>query len=562
MASENGWEPSRAGADILEWVKIPGAEHVSLQFMKGWPSAVMRAYAADFHAYIEPLRDADSAAFTPTNSVATSNHLNGTAMDLNWASHEFRVANAGFDPAKIERMRDLLRFYNFKDLQIMFWANDWNNPKDSMHHQMGYDTWNNPVVAEFIRERIRPDGFSTYKRGGIVSGPPVTPSDAVDVLARATGISSEKSRAIVLGVMQGLRASQANNVNRVAMWLAQMGHESGGFIYTEEIASGAAYEGRRDLGNTQPGDGVRFKGRSWIQITGRHNYTNLSKWAAEQGLVPNPTYFVDNPPLLAEIRYAGLGPAWYWTVARPKINEMSDARNLVGVTQAINGGQNGAADRESRYARALSLGDQLLVLVGDASTQGEDDMAQVPQDQWDRVFQELTKRFVSRSPFRPFDAEPADTLAGFTLYTDGNSHWPAVQAAAELGHPASLELLNEIAGGDQDRYPDRADDIKLAQAILHDISVRKSQGQQAQLVQPIDTEPQVVYRDVYTPAPASAPAPAAASNAATSTGQVIGQAYDALEALQLSGALTETEKAPLAALIAVLQTKTNTGETP
>lgn len=171
MASENGWEPSHAPADLLEWVTVPGTD-VHLQFMKGWPSTVMRAYAADYHAYIEPLRDADSASFTPTNSVATSNHLNGTAMDLNWNSHPFRVDYAGFDPPKIARMRELLAFYNFEGLQIMFWAQDWDNPKDAMHHQMGYNTWNNPKVLRFIQQRIRPDGFSTYKRGGTIPPPP------------------------------------------------------------------------------------------------------------------------------------------------------------------------------------------------------------------------------------------------------------------------------------------------------------------------------------------------------------------------------------------------------
>ena len=64
----------------------------------------MRAYAADYNAYIEPLRDDDSASYTPTNSVATSNHLNGTAMDLNWNSHAFRVDYAGYDIPMRARM--------------------------------------------------------------------------------------------------------------------------------------------------------------------------------------------------------------------------------------------------------------------------------------------------------------------------------------------------------------------------------------------------------------------------------------------------------------------------
>src|SRR5215207_2025848 len=161
MASENGWEPARAGADILQWITVPGTD-VSLQLMKGAPLQIMRAYAADYNAYVEPLRDADSAAFTPTNSVATSNHLNGTAMDLNWNSHPFRISNAGYTPQMIATMRDLLSFYE----DTMFWAQDWDVPKDAMHHQMGYGTYQNrnTTVADFIRRKIRADGYSTFRR--------------------------------------------------------------------------------------------------------------------------------------------------------------------------------------------------------------------------------------------------------------------------------------------------------------------------------------------------------------------------------------------------------------
>jgi len=285
MPSENGWNPSRAnGATECQWVKIPGAEHVSLQFLKGWPLQVLRAYAADYHAYIEPLRDHDSAAYTPTNSVATSNHLNGTAMDLNWRLHPFKVDYAGFDAAKIRRMRELLAFYTFEGLQIVFWAQDWRSPKDAMHHQMGYNTWNNPKVGRFIAERIRPDGFSTYRRGGTVTAGGLTPQ----VLARIMDNRVTPSRYEQLhpAVLRALDICECHTLERRAMWFSQVGHESGGLKYQEEIASGAAYEGRTDLGNTQPGDGTRFKGRDFIQITGRHNYTKLSQRASSRGRSP------------------------------------------------------------------------------------------------------------------------------------------------------------------------------------------------------------------------------------------------------------------------------------
>lgn len=150
------------------------------------------------------------------------------------------------------------------------------------------------------------------------------------------------------------------NVNRAAMWCAQLGHESVGLRYMREIASGAAYEGRRDLGNVYPGDGVRFAGRGPIQVTGRNNYGALSSWAHGKGYVPSRTFFVDNPVELEKPRYGFLGAVWYWTVARPQINSLADARNLEAVTRAINGGLNGFADRQARYGRALAMGEAIL----------------------------------------------------------------------------------------------------------------------------------------------------------------------------------------------------------
>ena len=67
---------------------------------------------------------------------------------------------------------------------------------------------------------------------------------------------------------------------RVAHFLAQVAQESGQLAFTEELASGAAYEGRADLGNTEPGDGPRFKGRGLIQLTGRANYAAFGRFVA------------------------------------------------------------------------------------------------------------------------------------------------------------------------------------------------------------------------------------------------------------------------------------------
>lgn len=157
-----------------------------------------------------------------------------------------------------------------------------------------------------------------------------------------------------------LRQARCGTVERVAMFLAQIGAESGSLRWTEERADGSAYEGRADLGNYQPGDGHRFKGRSFIQITGRAHYSNLSIWAHGKGYVPTSTYFVDDPAELADDKYAFLGPVWYWTVARPGLNGLADRRDIHGATVAVNGGTNNLAGRTARWNKCLSLGAALL----------------------------------------------------------------------------------------------------------------------------------------------------------------------------------------------------------
>ena len=548
--SENGWRMVDTGSCV--WVRVPGTS-VSLQIREGQPAAILGAFAADYNAHIEPLRDADSACWTATNSVATSNHLSGTGMDLNWNGPDGRTFRLGipkdraYPGDKARKLDELLAFYE----KMVFCGGNWSI-RDWMHFQMGGNTYGSQHVEkvnDFIRRKIRADGFSTFKRDDApppAPKPPVLVNPAVNVLARAAGINENKAREILPGVINGLRESDCTNPNRIAMWLAQMGHESGGFVYTEEIASGAAYEGRRDLGNTHPGDGVRFKGRSWIQITGRHNFTQLSKWAFEQGAVPTPTFFVDEPTKLSQIQYAGLGPAWYWTVARPDINALSDRRDLVTVTQRINGGQNGIQDRRNRYDRALALGNELLTLTSTAPNTPGDDMAQVPQEQWDRVYRELTQKLPSRSPLRHLGEGVVDTLAGFTLNVDGSQHVEIVRLLAGYGHPETLALLREVAGADPNQYPDRQKDAQLAQAILAEATKPTT----APEVSVARTEP--VYQ--FTAPEPVAPEPLAYSET-KSVGQKLGAAYDALAALQLDEALPPAAKAPLDALLGVLQNR-------
>lgn len=131
--------------------------------------------------------------------------------------------------------------------------------------------------------------------------------------------------------------------DQVCMFLAQLAHESGQFRYTREIASGKAYEGRKDLGNIYPGDGVRFKGRGLIQITGRHNYSRLSK---DLGID-----FVSTPDLLSTPEYAVQSACWYWEDR----NLNRYANDIRKCTKAINGGYNGLEERKLFWEKAKKV---------------------------------------------------------------------------------------------------------------------------------------------------------------------------------------------------------------
>lgn len=122
---------------------------------------------------------------------------------------------------------------------------------------------------------------------------------------------------------------------RQAHFLAQLCHESGSFNYLEELASGEDYEWRDDLGNVQAGDGVRFKGRGLIQITGRTNYHDCGE-ALGQDLIANPTHLAD--PDLA-CRSAG----WFWNTRY--LSAFADRDDVDTITYRINGGYNGYDER-------------------------------------------------------------------------------------------------------------------------------------------------------------------------------------------------------------------------
>ncbi len=147
-------------------------------------------------------------------------------------------------------------------------------------------------------------------------------------------------------LVAGMRKYEITKPLRIAHFVAQLGHESASFRYAEELADGSAYEGRRDLGNTQTGDGRRFKGRGLIQLTGRANYLAYSEASGID--------YVARPQLLASDPFAAVDVAcWFWD--QRKLNKLADRDDVKTLTKRINGGFNGLDDRLDYLARAKAV---------------------------------------------------------------------------------------------------------------------------------------------------------------------------------------------------------------
>jgi predicted chitinase len=146
-------------------------------------------------------------------------------------------------------------------------------------------------------------------------------------------------------IQQAMAEFDITSYLRETAFLAQLAHESGELRYMEEIASGAAYEGRADLGNTQPGDGKRYKGRGPIQLTGRANYKRYGDLLGLD-LANNPTVAATKE---VGFRIAGQ----YWKLNG--LNELADQQQFKAITKRINGGYNGLDDRIKYYERAKKV---------------------------------------------------------------------------------------------------------------------------------------------------------------------------------------------------------------
>jgi putative chitinase len=189
--------------------------------------------------------------------------------------------------------------------------------------------------------RIDPGGGTLARlRAGLAPG--LDTAKLKGIMVNATDANIGKYAAALFAKMP---ARDISPPLRQAHFLAQVGHESGELRYGEEIASGDAYENRRDLGNTQPGDGRRFKGRGLMQLTGRANYAKYGQ-AIGQDLVTNEHWkqVADDPNLAVDVA------CWYWETRN--LNQYADQDDITTITRRINGGLNGLEDRQRLLTRA------------------------------------------------------------------------------------------------------------------------------------------------------------------------------------------------------------------
>lgn len=148
-----------------------------------------------------------------------------------------------------------------------------------------------------------------------------------------------------------MEAYDISTPKRQAAFLAQCAEESDQLWHQrdhyhsargEEYASGRTYEGRKDLGDIHTGDGVHYKGRGLLQVTGLSNYARVSTALGVD--------FVAHPERLSEPKFACLSAAHYWK--SHGLNELADKDEFITITKRINGGTNGLSERQQFWERA------------------------------------------------------------------------------------------------------------------------------------------------------------------------------------------------------------------
>jgi putative chitinase len=167
----------------------------------------------------------------------------------------------------------------------------------------------------------------------------------LDQLIKIMPLARQRAGLFLPGLNAAMAEFQIDTPQRQAAFLAQVAEESGQLLYVRELASGAAYEGRADLGNIYVGDGPRFKGRGLLQITGRANYLLCGR-----GLGLD---IQAHPELLEQPDNACRSAGWFWQAHG--LNYLADCGDQTKVTRRVNGGTNGLLERLAYFETAARV---------------------------------------------------------------------------------------------------------------------------------------------------------------------------------------------------------------
>jgi predicted chitinase/uncharacterized protein (DUF2345 family) len=265
--------------------------------------------------------------------TASQIHLNGPAADaatnatlpdnpvrLDLFSLPSRSASAGWSNGK---------FYKDSNLVSIMQRVPTHEPWDQ-HENINPSQFSPSATNVQISQPI--DGPSSPTAGG--GSVPIN----TNPVAQPVGKNAKENEAYCQAIFV---QSGVTDPIKLAAWMAQCRQESN-FIWLKEFASGAEYEGRQDLGNTQSGDGVQFKGRGFIQCTGRNNYASMSKYFNQD--------FISNPELVEQIEWAAKSVVWFFNVYKASRTKTVNWDDVEAVTRIVNGGINGLANRKAYYA--------------------------------------------------------------------------------------------------------------------------------------------------------------------------------------------------------------------
>lgn len=408
--SEDGWRM----VDQAECEWISPAPGVTIQVRKGIPATILGAFAARFHKIVEPLRDNDTACWTPTNTVATSNHMAGTAMDLNWGSHPFHVRGTFGD--RLPALRQLLDDFE----GCVWWGGDWQSPIDEMHFQLNYREGYLDDNGNFVLDvDDRLTSLANRLQG---EAPPPPPEDNRTRYARAI-------------IAEGQRRGVTPRGIQIALATALV--ESNLTMYANSSVPQSLNMPYEAVGHDHDSVGL-FQQRCpmWGPVE------VLMDPAKSAGL------FYDH---LVKLDYNGPNSPGSYAQA---------------VQRSAYPGR-----YDERYDDAVALYNRYVT----AQPMEDDDfMSALTADEQRQIYNEICGPRTSRSPLRHVGEGVIGNIETLEQNMDGSIHVLVMWVlAAYLKSPDHLALLQEVAGNTE---PDRQWDAKLAQAMLNKINQMSDTG--------------------------------------------------------------------------------------